>query len=258
MLLVFGAMAVLVLFWVFRPRDDRPRSTVAALAAATAFALAGLFAMAPATVRNWRVAHQFVLISSPAGLNVLIGNGPEATGTFVRVMNVEPSVQGQWLDAPAAASRGLLRDASPNETSRYFLRQSLDWIAAHPWQETPPAGAQDALHVERDVHLDQSQLSVLRARLLQPLTLLIVGPTLIVPFGLVGLVVARPADRRGYWLWALYAPSVAPFGRRVLRHGAVSAADADRAPRAGGRGHRVDDRSRPCARVARTRASRRA
>ena len=26
------------------------------------------------------------------------------------------------------------------------------------------------------------------------------------PFGLVGLVLARPADRRGYWLWAAYAP----------------------------------------------------
>ena len=79
-LLVLGALAVAVLFWAFRPRDDRPRSTAAALAAATAFVLAGLLAIAPATLRNWRVAHQFVLISSPAGLNVLIGlTGPEAT-----------------------------------------------------------------------------------------------------------------------------------------------------------------------------------
>ena len=205
-LLVFGAMAVLVLFWVFRPRDDHPRSTVAALAAATAFALAGLLAMAPATVRNWRVAHQFVLISSPAGLNVLIGNGPEATGTFVRVMNVEPSVQGQWLDAPAAASRGLLHDASPNETSRYFLRQSLDWIAAHPWQEVRLLARKTRYTLSATFISISHSYPFFARDTFNSLTLLIVGPTLIVPFGLVGLVVARPADRRGYWLWALYAP----------------------------------------------------
>ena len=206
LLLVFGALAVLVLFWAFRPRDDRPRSPVAALAAATAFALAGLLAIAPATLRNWRVAHQFVLISSPAGLDVLIGNGPEATGTFVRVMNVEPSVQGQWLDAPAAASRGLLHDASPNETSRYFLRQSLDWIAAHPWQELRLLARKTRYTLSATfISISHSYPFFVRDNF-NSLTLLIVGPTLIVPFGLVGLVVARPADRRGYWLWAVYAP----------------------------------------------------
>ncbi|HKW00350.1 MAG TPA: tetratricopeptide repeat protein [Vicinamibacterales bacterium] len=204
--LVFGAFAVLVLFWTFRPRDDRPRSTVAALAAAAAFVLAGLIAIAPATLRNWRVAHEFVLISSPAGLDVLIGNGPEATGTLVAAMNVEPTVPGRWIEAPAAASRGLLHDASANDTSRYFLQQSLAWMAAHPWQEIRLLARKTRYTLSATfISISHSYPFFVRDNF-NSLTLLLAGPTLIVPFGLVGLVVARPADRRGYWLWAVYAP----------------------------------------------------
>jgi tetratricopeptide (TPR) repeat protein len=121
-------------------------------------------------------------------------------------MNVEPSVQGQWLDAPAAASRGLLHDASPNETSRYFLRQSLDWIAAHPWQEIRLLACKTRYTLSATFISISHSYPFFARDSFNSLTLLIVGPTLIVPFGLVGLVVARPADRRGYWLWALYAP----------------------------------------------------
>jgi tetratricopeptide (TPR) repeat protein len=39
-----------------------------------------------------------------------------------------------------------------------------------------------------------------------PLSFLVVGPALLVPLGLVGLIFARPRERRGYWLWAAFVP----------------------------------------------------
>ena len=63
---------------------------------------------------------------------------------------------------PRAAARRLAeRDVAilPPPVTRLDCRASV--------AGGPAAGAQDALHVERDVHLDQSQLSVLRARQLQ-------------------------------------------------------------------------------------------
>lgn len=205
-LFVFAAFAALLLFWVFRPQEGRARSTAGALAAALGFVLAGLLAISPATFRNWRVTHQFVLISSPVGLNVLIGNGPEATGTLVRVMTVEPTVQGQWLDAPATASRALLHDATATETSRYFLRQSLQWIGAHPWQEIRLIARKARYAVSATFIPIGHSFPFFARDVFGSLTLLAVGPTLILPLGFVGLVLARPADRRGYWLWTAYAP----------------------------------------------------
>src|SRR5438094_192160 len=67
------------------------------LAGALAFAAATALVVSPVTMRNWRATGEFVLISSHGGLNLLIGNGPQADGTFTRVMDIQPTITGQWL-----------------------------------------------------------------------------------------------------------------------------------------------------------------
>ena len=47
---------------------------------ALAFLAAAIFAVAPATIRNWVVAKDFVLISSNGAINFFIGNNQEADG----------------------------------------------------------------------------------------------------------------------------------------------------------------------------------
>src|SRR5205085_8700814 len=73
---------------------NRPNMLVAAMAIAVvllairrvkiaALILAGVLAgLAPVTIRNAVVAHQFALVSSHGGINFYIGNGEGATGYF--------------------------------------------------------------------------------------------------------------------------------------------------------------------------------
>ncbi|MFI5177875.1 MAG: tetratricopeptide repeat protein [Vicinamibacterales bacterium] len=198
LLIVFGGLAVTLIVWTARRRVP--------LGAAGAFLLAGLVVIAPAAWRNWRVTHQFVPITSTTGLNVLVGNGPDADGTWVRVMGIEPSIEGQWLGAPLVVGKAVGHDASAAETSRYLLRQSLAWIAAHP--------AREAQLLARKTHLALSNAFLPLSHsfpfyahdTIGALTLCVVGPALVVPMGLVGLVLARPGKSRGYWLWASYVP----------------------------------------------------
>ncbi|HUL74333.1 MAG TPA: glycosyltransferase family 39 protein [Vicinamibacterales bacterium] len=178
----------------------------AGVTAAVAFLVAGLLVLSPATWRNWRVSHQFVAVTSTTGLNVLIGNGPEADGTFVRVMGIEPSVDGQWLGAPLAVSKAVGHDVSAAEASRYLLRQSLAWARAHPGKELRLL-SRKTYYALSNAFLTLSHSYPFFARdTAGALTLCIVGPALVVPLGLVGLILARPRESHGYWLWAAYVP----------------------------------------------------
>ena len=94
-------------------------------------------------------------------------------------------------DVAAPEVSGLLLAPRPRPDSR-----------ASGGAEAKPARAQGAVHALRGLPARQLQLSVLCPRFRGPLTWLIVGPALVVPLGLVGLFVARPRGRDGYWMWA--------------------------------------------------------
>lgn len=173
---------------------------------AAAFAVAACIVIAPASIRNMRVGGEFIPIASTFGINVLIGNGPDATGTLARVMGIVPSVTGEWVGARALVSEQLKREASPRETSFFFLRQAGSWTLHHPFAALT-LFARKCWYVLSAVFITMNHSYVFFARELKgPLMFLIVGPALIVPLGLVGLIFARPRDRKDYWLWAVYAP----------------------------------------------------
>ncbi len=173
---------------------------------AAAFLAAGLIVIAPATARNWRITGELVPISSHGGLNFLIGNGPEADGTWVRVLDLEPSIAGQWSDAEALVSRELGRPATASDVSDFMYARAWSWI-----RENPPGEA--ALLARKTWYALSASFLTLNhsfpfyaADVGGPLRLLVVGPALVVPLGLVGLFVARPRQRNGYWLWIAYIP----------------------------------------------------
>ena len=194
MLIVFAGIALLLL----RPSGRR-------LARVAAFVVAGLVVIAPATVRNWRVSGEPVLIASHGGLNFLIGNGPEADGTFRRVMNIEPTVRGQWLEAPRVVRDAVGHDAGPTEVSRYFYRQAIDWIRDHPGAWLRLLGTKVSLALSSTFLTLNHSFPFFARDVFGPLSFLVVGPAVIVPLGLVGLVVARSA-RKEYAIWAAYVP----------------------------------------------------
>jgi tetratricopeptide (TPR) repeat protein len=167
--------------------------------------LAALLVIAPATIRNYRATGRVVLITSSAGLNFLAGNGPEADGLFVTTMGVAPSVRAHWLDAMEVVRTTYGRDVSAPEVSGFFWHRAFDWIREHPGAE---AGllARKAWYTLSAAFLPVNHSYPFFARDMGgPLAWLVVGPALVVPLGLVGLVFARPR-REGYWIWAACAP----------------------------------------------------
>jgi len=119
-------------------------------------------------------------------------------------------------DARTVAETAAGRPLRASEVSRYFYRRAWDWIVLRP-------GAALRLFLRKlaycfnavDLSLNYSYAYYRRdeATLLR---VLVVGPWLLVPLGLVGLVaVPRRTGAHGFWIWAAFVPvsavSVAAF-----------------------------------------------
>jgi tetratricopeptide (TPR) repeat protein len=177
----------------------------------------GLMAgMAPVALRNVAVAHEFSFVSSHGGLNFYIGNAPEATGFYRPVRGIRPMIAGQETDVRRVAEKALGHTVTDAEGSDYFYGLSRDWITAHP-------GAALLLFVKKLYFVFNRQHIALPHSYPfyvkddpTALRFFVVGPWLLFPLGIVGLVAAAPRDhRREYVVWAsfvpLYAIAVALF-----------------------------------------------
>lgn len=208
MLIVFGGLAALLIgrLFVQLAARDRRAAALPMLGSAAAFVLGGVMAISPATYRNWRVAHEFVPISSHGGWNFLAGNGPQADGTYTTPMNLNPSVAGQWVGAADVVRRAAGHEPSAREVSGFFFRKAVEWIRSHPRDELELLARKTRYALSATFLTLNHSFPFFARDLFGPLTALVVGPALIIPLGLVGLIVARPRDRAGYWIWAAYVP----------------------------------------------------
>ena len=173
--------------------------------------IAGLIAgMAPSAIRNVVVSHEWSFVSSHGGLNFYIGNSDTATGFFHQLPGITPSIAGQERDAQRVAQQATGRPLNESETSDYFFGLSLAWIRQHPVDAV-------ALFFKKLYYVFNAQHIALPysypfyaydARTM--LRFYVVGPWLLAPLGLVGLVFARPlGERRDYWVWLAFVPSFA-------------------------------------------------
>lgn len=126
MLLVIPA----ILGWAYWIVRDRRQFSMAAAGVLLAAALA----IAPATIRNYRVSKDFVLISSNAGINLLLGNHAEANGT---ISSIVPGLGelGTSYDYPSlvrALETKLGRPLKHSEVSAYLGAMARAYIWAHP------------------------------------------------------------------------------------------------------------------------------
>jgi Tfp pilus assembly protein PilF len=178
---------------------------VRSLAAPSLFLAAAALVIAPATWRNYRVAGEFIPISSHGGLNFYIGNGPEADGTFVRAMGIEPSIRGQWLDAPRVAGASAGRTLGPSEASEFFRDRAVDWIRTHPRTEARLLLRKTWLALSGEFLTLNHSYPFFAHDTSSGLSFLAAGPPLIVPLGVLGLVFARPR-REAFVVWASFVP----------------------------------------------------
>ena len=179
--------------------------------AAGVLLLAGVAAgLAPVTIRNLVVAHQWSLVSSHGGINFLIGNGEGATGYFHPVPGMRPTVEGFAGDAHRVAEKAVGRPLSDAEVSSYYANLAWRWIARHPF-------AWARLLVRKTYAVfNAAHLSIPFSYTFYAYdagTLLrycVVGAWLLVPLGLFGLIRAarRPWDS-SYLIWLSFVPSYA-------------------------------------------------
>ncbi len=194
-----------------RPNMIVPAIVIVALLAVlrrlrtAAVLFAGLIAgLAPVTIRNVVVAHQFALVSSHGGINFYIGNGEGATGYFHAVPGMRSSVEGLALDARRVAETASGRKLTDAEVSSYYSGLAWTWIREHPfgWVRLlvwKLYAVLNAAHISTPFSYtfyayDAGTL----------LKVLIIGPWLIVPLGLIGLLM-----RRTNIVWISFVPAYA-------------------------------------------------
>ena len=197
MLLASAAIAVALLL---------SRRWRAALLLATGLA-AGL---APVVARNAIVSDQWSLVSSHGGLNFYIGNGEGATGFYRPVPGITPNIAGQQRDARRVASEALGRPVDDAAASEYFFTRAWRWIQSHP-------GEALMLYVRKlgwvfhAQHIALPHSFPFYADEASPLLrVLFIGPWLLIPLGVIGLVAAAPAtNRSSYLIWLTFVPAYA-------------------------------------------------
>jgi tetratricopeptide (TPR) repeat protein len=180
----------------------RMRVRRTAVVVASLLAILGLNA-----ARNYAVSGDLVLIASHGGLNLYIGNHDRADGTYTPVPGITPSIAGQAGDSERVAEASVGRNLSPGEVSNYFTGRAIEWVTGHPSDALRLTVRKIGLLLNRvDVPLNYSYAFYAR----EPssfLRVLAVGPWLLLPLGVIGLVwPALRITRSGYWLWAMFVP----------------------------------------------------
>lgn len=168
--------------------------------------------------RNMIVSGEPVLISSHGGLNLLIGNGPDANGAYRALPGITPDIGGQAADAKRIAEAEEGRPLTVREVSAHFSKKAWEWIRKNP-------GAAFSLFLRKiqyTLSRDEAPLNFsfpwYRGRSLA-LKVLFVGPGLLVPLAGVGFILAvftsAGMTRRALLVWASFVPayvlSVAAF-----------------------------------------------
>lgn len=128
--LLFGLAALAWALWIVLRRNPLRRFGTAAVG----FILGALLVIAPATIRNYVVAHEFVVISSNAGINLFIGNNEFADGfctgrirglgTFETCFDY-PQIVGNL-------EKQIGRRLKHSEVSAYFTDRAIEYIRTHP------------------------------------------------------------------------------------------------------------------------------
>ena len=193
--LVFAVAAAAVVCW--QARFKRAAVLVASL----------LAVLAVNAARNYAVSGDAVLIASHGGLNLYIGNHDRADGTYTPVPGITPSIAGQATDSRRVAESSTGRSLSPGEVSSYFAWRAFDWVIGHPADALRLWIRKIRILLNRvDVPLNYSYAFYAQ----EPfsfLRVLAIGPWLLLPFGLLGLLwPALRKNRHGYWVWAMFVP----------------------------------------------------
>ena len=202
--MAFGLAGIAVALLVAR----RPRP----LALVVAGLLAGL---APVAVRNMVVINKWsggsAFASSHGGLNFYIGNSASATGFYQQVPGITPNIKGQAEDARLVAGKSLGRPVDDAAASSYFFGLAWTWIREQP-MDAATLFARKLGYTFSAHHVALPHSYPFYAHDAGTmLRFYAIGPWLLIPLGLVGLVgfAPTPPRRTDYLVWVSFVPGYA-------------------------------------------------
>jgi tetratricopeptide (TPR) repeat protein len=196
-------LAPLLVAWVVWGRPGRLAQSARARAQrVAAFGLALLLAFAPATWANYRASGQLLPTTYNLGLNLWIGNNPDADGLFRAVETGWVGPGQEQAVTVGVAERSLGRDLSPREISRFWLRRTWEGVARDPgrWAWLMLEKIRLALNDAEPTDSDSPQAYAEESRVLGGL-LRVLRWGLVFPLAAVGLVAGwREGRWRREWL----------------------------------------------------------
>ena len=173
-----------------------------------------LLPIVPVTVRNVIVSGDLVLIASQGGLNLYIGNNPQADGTTPELPGEMADWRGSYFESIARAEAETGRTMKPSQVSRHYTRRALAYALSHPL-EWLGLTARKVHYFWNRVEIGNNQPITFFAHHFAPVSrYLPIGYGLFAPLGLLGLLLALRAGRRGFPLWGFvlsYSASIIVF-----------------------------------------------
>lgn len=121
-LLVLPVLAVWPWFDPAASRGTAPRRALVTV-------LGCVLVLAPLALRNTMHSHRPVFLTANLGVNLWVGNGPQANGIFVNVPGLDPQQDPLTL---RYVQRQLHRPVTASEASHYWLGRTRIWVREHP------------------------------------------------------------------------------------------------------------------------------
>jgi tetratricopeptide (TPR) repeat protein len=188
-------------------RRAGPSTTLRAGLPIVALVIGLMLVLGPNALRNYLVSGEAILVSSHGGLNFYIGNHAGARGIYDRIPGITPSIVGQMRDSTRVAEAAAGRRLTASEVSGYFYRLGWRWIAGHPRDAFVLFVRKLALVINSEnVPLNYSYAYYSRDENTL-LRFLGIGPWLLVPLGVIGLLLrGARVQRDGFWIFASFVP----------------------------------------------------
>jgi 4-amino-4-deoxy-L-arabinose transferase-like glycosyltransferase len=151
-----------------------------------------LLLVMPFTLRNRLVGDDWVLISSNGGINLFIGNNPQASGGF----QVPTAMQADLENSSrSVASRALGKELSPSETSRFWGGRAWHFMKSRPADAAALLWRKTGLLIGAYEIPNHFNFYFFREYLAPVLRWPLAGYTLVLPLGVLGLIFGLRRNR---------------------------------------------------------------